>query len=413
MLVLSCSSALMELFPEMYKKIVQLASSDWKILVKQIGLENPHTGSPVLAVFTSGSLCAMMAFACPLENLLYILAGSHLLSVIFRGIYLLYIPFKPKILEVISKDNSSSLNYSRLESEINPQAAAAGTSSSALKLSTSIRKLWNMTKSESVNFPRRQLSPQEHLEMEREWLLLGEPPMSPPSVRNENEFIIDTKLIGTEEIAAGEEQEHDLSDESSTDIDAIVHEYMEKVRVTTGGPLEANVLRIPSASSWRLALFLMFILLCAVSLLDLGIYQQSVPYLVTGAVAIVVITGLLVWLPKHVNQKQDEFQNVLISVITLCGALVLMMATLSQSWPALLFWLVAGLSLIIRCDQWCCPCLDKTEDVTLIQEPIYASTHQLYLSETQPTLVIGGGAGGSNNPMTAKGHLIATRMKGR
>lgn len=96
LLVLACSGAFLELFPEMYSLIVRLTTSEWKILARQIGYENNDSGSPVLAIFTGGSLCAMLAFACPLQNLIYILAASHLCSGIFRAFYLLYSPFRPK-----------------------------------------------------------------------------------------------------------------------------------------------------------------------------------------------------------------------------------------------------------------------------------------------------------------------------
>lgn len=96
LLVLACSGAFLELFPEMFGLIVKLSTSEWKILARQIGYENNDSGSPVLAIFTGGSLCAMLAFACPLQNLVYILAASHLSSGIIRAIYLLYSPFRPK-----------------------------------------------------------------------------------------------------------------------------------------------------------------------------------------------------------------------------------------------------------------------------------------------------------------------------
>ena len=103
LLVLTCSGALLELFPEMFYQIVQLTTSDWKILAKQIGYENRDSGSPILAVFTGGSLCAMLAFACPMENLMYILAASHLMAVLLRAFYLLYIPLRPQYMEQQSK----------------------------------------------------------------------------------------------------------------------------------------------------------------------------------------------------------------------------------------------------------------------------------------------------------------------
>lgn len=108
MLVLACSGAYLELFPEMYSLIVKLTTVEYKILAKQIGYENNDSGSPILAIFIGGSLCAMLAFACPLENLIYILSASHLVAGILRSFYLLYSPFKPKYME-----SSSSSKFHR------------------------------------------------------------------------------------------------------------------------------------------------------------------------------------------------------------------------------------------------------------------------------------------------------------
>lgn len=106
-------------------------------------------------------------------------------------------------------------------------------------------------------------------EMEREWLLLGEPtsprntivlddeqdtstltitPSGPESVPNQ-----DTELVQSTTM-------NDLIDsssesDSSTDIDAAVDEYRQKVEVTTSGPSE-KILRIPSSESWQLSIVL-------------------------------------------------------------------------------------------------------------------------------------------------------------
>lgn len=96
LLVLACSTAFLELFPEMYNLFVTLTTSDWKILSRQIGYENGDSGSPVLAIFTGGSICAMIAFACPMEFIIYLIAGSQLSASIIRAFYLLYSPFRPK-----------------------------------------------------------------------------------------------------------------------------------------------------------------------------------------------------------------------------------------------------------------------------------------------------------------------------
>lgn len=93
----------MDLFPELYGLIVKLSKSEYKILAKQIGYENSDSGSPVLAVFIAGSLTAMLAFACPLEDMIYIMAGSHLTSSFLRAFYLLYQPYRPKFAAQQSK----------------------------------------------------------------------------------------------------------------------------------------------------------------------------------------------------------------------------------------------------------------------------------------------------------------------
>lgn len=102
--MLACSGAYLELFPAMYELIVRLTTADWKILPRQIGYESADSGSPVLAIFTGASLCAMLAFACPLQNLVYILAGAHLTGGLVRAAYLLYAPLRPKFMVMSSSE---------------------------------------------------------------------------------------------------------------------------------------------------------------------------------------------------------------------------------------------------------------------------------------------------------------------
>lgn len=407
LLVLSCSGAIMELFPEMYHKIVELTRSDWQILPKQIGYENRESGSHVLSIFTAGSLCAMLAFACPMYNLLYILGGSHLLGVALRANYVMYIRFRPKILINCKPDRDSSLNYSRLDCE--SQSKSAGESSvnqSSMKMSTSFRKLLSLTRIDSQPIRgsmKKRTDTNDLSEMEKEWLLLGESQLSPGGVNVDSVdqttsphvdcAIVDTNLIGP--IVAGQD---DDSVGSSTDIDAIVEEYREKVRVTTGGPMEGKVLRMPSTTSWKGTLLVIIILFGGVSLLNLGIHTYSLKYRWAGIVIITVMTIALEGFPKHVSHKPNEYQPVFMSVITITGALILEIATLKQCWPALLFWLFSGLALIIRCDLWCCSCLDKPDELAII----HSSTHQLNLIDVQPTLLI-------TNPRP-KPQFITTRL---
>lgn len=110
MLVLACSGAYLELFPAMYGLIVRLTTVEWKILPRQIGYESADSGAPVLAIFTGASLCAMLAFACPLQNLVYMLAGAHLCGGLVRAIYLVYSPLRPKFVVASTSECNSDRN---------------------------------------------------------------------------------------------------------------------------------------------------------------------------------------------------------------------------------------------------------------------------------------------------------------
>lgn len=54
MLMLTVTGAFLELFPELYRIIVRFATSEWRILTKQIAYESSESGNPVLAVFIAG-----------------------------------------------------------------------------------------------------------------------------------------------------------------------------------------------------------------------------------------------------------------------------------------------------------------------------------------------------------------------
>lgn len=286
LLVLACSGAFLELFPEMYGLIVKLSTAEWRILARQIGYENSDSGSPMLAIFTGGSLCAMLAFACPLQNLLYILAASHLCSGIIRAFYLLYSPFRPKYM--IRSTQEASLAYSRLD-------AAKVTSSSTTTTSRS-SSLWCFLKKPGAAISIIPTSKsmlkksKRNEELEREWLLLGEPPQSPrvlaPSEMNMAESCILSGPSGVQaptvaddtvqasavalDVDGGKDNNGtDSTDSTSTtDIDAIVDEYRQKVKVTTAGPME-KIIRLPTTGSWKLAMSMLatvFVsVLCAVT----------------------------------------------------------------------------------------------------------------------------------------------------
>lgn len=54
--MLTVTGAFLELFPELYRIIVRFATSEWRILTKQIAYESVDSGNPILAVFIAGKL---------------------------------------------------------------------------------------------------------------------------------------------------------------------------------------------------------------------------------------------------------------------------------------------------------------------------------------------------------------------
>ncbi|XP_059617061.1 probable cationic amino acid transporter [Phlebotomus argentipes] len=344
LLVLACSGALMELFPEMYSLIVKLTTTEWKILAKQIGYESRDSGSPVLAIFTGGSLCAMLAFACPMENLIYILAGSHLMASIFRSLFLLYTPYRPKCVQ----HPESSLAYTRLQSATQPTPQSLPTSASTS------RRLWCFrrasTVAANVTKSRLQKKPQDE-ELEREWLLLGEPP-SPRCLehpeRNED---------AESSILSDEGDQAQVSEDSTTDIDAIVDEYRQKVKVSMAGPMDKNQ-KTPSITSWRASLIGILCILCGTASVIVGVIYQDVIFLSSGLAGGFFANILLFCLPRH-NLQHGQVSS-LTATLSLILSCVLLTATLDHSWAALVFWITAGFIFCIRCDTWCCLCLDRT-----------------------------------------------------
>ncbi|XP_055635718.1 probable cationic amino acid transporter [Toxorhynchites rutilus septentrionalis] len=393
LLVLTCSGALLELFPEMYYQIVQLTTSDWRILAKQIGYENKDSGSPILAVFTGGSLCAMLAFACPLENLIYILAASNVLATFLRAFYLLYIPFRPQYTE---QQSDSSLAYSRLNSSIKPPSSQSSSHKSK-------KSVWFFKRPSTVSLAHHVLpsnranksnAREEH---EREWLLLGEPPSpkAPDIPPNMESTVLSDQTSDIECIALAKPENCDTDEESSTDIDAIVDEYRQKMTVSTAGPLDSNTLRLPTATSWRFALLLIALIIGGSILTSTGLMLWEMNSVIVGANAVLIPSTILMLIPRYA-QTTSTSPAVITCAVTILASTILFAASFLQSWPALLLWFFAGLFLFIRCDTWCCLCLERpTSDH---HQTLIAS-----VSGTKTTIRV---------PRPPKGSIIPARIVG-
>lgn len=111
-------------------------------------------------------------------------------------------------------------------------------------------------------------------ELEREWLLLGEPPSPKVTDNSQDVESILSDLDVTDKI-------ENTDSDSSTDIDAIVDEYRQKIKVSTAGPMDNN-LRVPSLTTWRIGLFGLLFVVAGVFSVSIGILLKLPIVLYSG-----------------------------------------------------------------------------------------------------------------------------------
>lgn len=314
-------------------------------------------------IVITGSLCAMLAFACPMQHLIHTLAASHLAAGFLRALYLLYIPLRPKYIE--RSVAISSLAYSRLATA----AAAAASYKRATSKSTSGRsilgvKVANMS---AAKKPAPKKKPKK--ELEKEWLLLGEPtspcptrqPTDVESAMQSSSKPVPLNFVYPEIV--------EISDsDTSTDIDAIVDEYRQKIRITTSGLIDIST-RVPSVFSWRFALCIICVAIFGtVSFASNSMQQNSHGEIIFGC-GTMLLSSMLSLFPRH------KTGNICLNPVFCCGTLltsgVLFGACSYYSWPAIVFWVIAGLMLLLRCDNWCCSCFEHSGGT--IQEQLIPS----------------------------------------
>lgn len=293
MYVIACSAALLEVFTEAFEIVVRLATSEWKILLKQISYESRDSGSHVLAIFVCGSLVAILAFACPLQNMTFVIAGGQLTAGTLRAGYFLYAPFRPKSMNPKRKRfdlirfrcrltfyvfTDSSQSYSRLDT------------GNSIKTKPSMPKrtsMWLLNKAEllpsmSTHSLTKSTSKQNKEETEKEWLLLGEACSSPVNqprnqepLNAESAILSDATASDTECIVKADNSE---DSESEEDIDSIVEEFQQKVKVSTAG-LRDSSLKIPSMGSWRVAMIFLFSVVgSSVTASISAMYELTIPF---------------------------------------------------------------------------------------------------------------------------------------
>lgn len=173
--------------------------------------------------------------------------------------------------------DESSQAYSRLDS----------TDNNNVKSKTSLPKrtsMWFKNKAPSISaanltksISKLNKSTGENGEMEKEWLLLGEPssPINHADQENVNaESAILSDSTDTDCIMKAENSDSD----SEEDIDSVVEEYQQKVKVSTAGLKEMN-LKVPSIGSWRISLFCLFSIIVSATIAALSaLWELLIPF---------------------------------------------------------------------------------------------------------------------------------------
>lgn len=343
---------LTEVLPTVYNAFVKLASKEWRIFVPSIQYRTAGTGAPILAIFAAGSLSAILAFACPLSHLIKLLNTAALLKCAFISCQLIYSRYKPEINYDYLVHNSN-VQYSKLQK--NPSNLALQNN---LNWSTVKEKVQNWFKkkpyyihrlSSPKNIISQKLTPGGSRIEEKECLLLDD---------------YNTRAINLD---TAEDSASDLEDESlactddensstSTDIDIVVEEYKEGLKVATVGKFNEN----RRSTRFTSTVVTFCIILAITSSICMALYIERVysiywPSLVGLIISVLVITAM----PQNGADKSKEaiLPSILFPFFNVSS--IVLNISLSSTifidiWQGVVFWTLAGLLLFWRCD--CCTC---------------------------------------------------------
>lgn len=240
--------------------------------------------------------------------------------------------------------DGSTLSYSRLDVNATREVTKA----------RRLIGLFNKAASQTYQCIPKSISKTSQLnkEVEREWLLLGEPPSSPrvseapPDV--ESTILSDPSTSDIECIAKPQSDT-----ESTTDIDAIVDEYRQKVKVSTVGPPE----RLPSPGSWWIAIFLLLLVVGSSILTGIGVLHDNRPLYAAGPTLVLIAGITLHILPKY--QTSSSHPPPLVCTLATLAALFQLTVILNRCWGPLAFWFTAAVIFYVRCDVYICACIEQ------------------------------------------------------
>lgn len=204
---------------------------------------------------------------------------------------------------------------------------------------------------------------------EKEWLLLGEP--SSPLARPQNEdedmnaesAILSDSTSDVDCIAKVDHAGSESSDEDEEDIDSIVEEFQQKLKISATGLKDIN-LKIPTVNSWRCSIICVIMIILSSILSAIGFNTKNV-LLISLSILIILITNLLsLWIPKYSYSYATP--STFTCSMSIFSSSILVSFLSLDSWLAIIFWLLSGTVLVVQslvnCDVLCCLCLDYQHD---------------------------------------------------
>ncbi|OWR52232.1 hypothetical protein KGM_211255 [Danaus plexippus plexippus] len=339
--------ALTELCPLLFNVLVTLASPEWKVLTRSMTYESTTTGSPVLAVFTAGSLAAILAFACPLSHMITLMNASHLLGITIQAFHFIVLRCVPAAEQMEAGD----IEYKRLGNETTERTAKCSEKKAKRGLwfiPSAIRhtKTLESIKSKVGKDPD-----------DRECLLLDEYTGCP----TEEIDHVTSGGSGTRVIALAEEEDvqsdidgsdAETSGDDSTDIDAIVKEYRDRIQVVTAIP-EATVPTPPCVRGAKWSAVGAAIQVTSDALIAIGSCKDNlrIPMFAIGVPLWLCGLIIIAWQPSHkVGIKRLQ---TIQAPLTLIISALLLTPLLVSSWPAIILFAGAGVVIYARCERWC------------------------------------------------------------
>lgn len=345
---------LTEIMPPLYDLIMCLARREWQVLVSPILYRSAVTGAPILAIFTAGSLSSILAFACPLSYLVRLLNVSALLKSAMISAIVLYKCFKSNSPpEQTSPIQRSNIQYSKLKKE-----------KKLVRPINSIlpRYIW------SNNQPRRckRAKAKKDNKGDKEYLLLDRYGSNSSDI-----FEVDggDSSSGTETEIPSIHVDGDNEDSSSsTDIDAVVQEYKDRITVTTSKNF--NEQRVPSATTSRMVLVIIILVFITSVFLSLSITSNNTRICWLTFIILCICLVAVSLMPRYTPEEETNstFYVILpyIGLISIVLNVLLATTLLTDTWPGVIFWIVAGFMLFCHCG--CCYCEENRERLTVYRK---------------------------------------------